>query len=31
MEVLDRYTLADMLGKWQPRLTRLMHIPTGAA
>ena len=31
MEVLDRYTLADMLGRRQPQLARLMQIPTGTA
>ncbi|WP_163557789.1 Rrf2 family transcriptional regulator [Halomonas sp. NO4] len=28
LEVLDRYTLADMLGKRQPQLAKLMQIPT---
>ena len=31
MEVLDRYTLADMLGRRLPQLARLMQIPTGTA
>ncbi|MCC5881039.1 MAG: Rrf2 family transcriptional regulator [Halomonas sp.] len=30
MSVLDGYTLADLLGRRQPQLARLMQIPTGA-
>ncbi|MGM0782645.1 MAG: Rrf2 family transcriptional regulator [Pseudomonadota bacterium] len=31
LEVLDRYTLADMLGRRQPQLAQLMQIPTTKA
>ncbi|MGM0834170.1 Rrf2 family transcriptional regulator [Halomonas qinghailakensis] len=31
LDVLDRYTLADLLGNQQPELARLMRIPTLSA